>query len=543
MIANDLSLFELVNFSDGEISLQGRRLIIHDIHAIAELRRDLLKMTGPDQARQILTRFGYWWGKADAAAMKRIFKWDSLEELLRSGPRLQTLAGAAKAVVKSINIGENPDQFRMEVLWHNSVEVQEQLIAFGPSKSPSCWILTGYASGFASYCMKRDIYFIENQCKAEKGIACSAVGMTKEAWGTQIEPHLRFFELDDIQSRVETLSRDLLERTRLLDEQRRKAASLQKISNTANQEIRSVSYLRVIDIAERVAPYDSSILITGETGTGKEVLANRIHSISGRSARLFLPINCGALPESLLESELFGHTAGAFTGANHERAGIFEEANGGTVFLDEIGDISPALQVKLLRVLQEHQIVRLGENRPRDVDVRIMAATNRDLVSLIKERKFREDLYYRLAVVELNIPPLRERIEDILPLARHFVKKFSRKLRIADLRLDASCLDFLQSYKWPGNIRELENAIERAALLCSGGVIRPENLPSAIVMSKDDFSLLEGTTTLSLKDLEMRHISRVLQMTNGNQRKACEILGIGQATLWRKMKQERLIPD
>ena len=537
MIAEDLSLTELISFSDGEVSLQGRRLIIHDMHAIAELRRDLLRIVGPDKTRQILTRFGYWWGKADAAAMKRIFRWKSTEELLKSGPRLQTISGVSNAVVKRLTIGETPEHFRMEVIWNNSVDAQEQLIASGPSKEPSCWILTGYASGFASFCMKTDIFFIEDQCMASGNAQCSAVGLSRLAWGSQIEPHLKYFELQDIQLRVEQLSNDLQEQSRIQDEQRRQALSTPRPTKMLQPEVRSTSYLRVLDIAERVAPYDSSLLITGETGTGKEVLATHIHFLSSRSRKMFLPINCGALPESLLESELFGHTEGAFTGANHVRAGIFEEAGGGTVFLDEIGDISPALQLKLLRVLQEHQIVRLGENRPRSVDVRIMAATNRNLNSLIREGKFREDLYYRLAVVELNIPPLRERIEDILGLARHFVTKLSRKLHKPHLRLAPSCLEYLQSYSWPGNIRELENAIERAALFCSGDIIRPENLPSPVVTSKDESLPINNDGPSSLEDIQMNHIGKILHMTGNNQRKACEILGISQVTLWRKLKK------
>ncbi|NLE01184.1 MAG: sigma 54-interacting transcriptional regulator [Fibrobacter sp.] len=500
------------------------------MHAIAELRRDLLNGLGQLKARQVLTRFGYWWGKADAAAMKRIFKWHAIEELIKAGPRLQTLSGKAKSVIKQLTI----EPFRMEIIWHDSAEVQEQLIAEGPSTEPACWMLSGYASGFASHCLDKEIYFIEEQCRAKGDQICSAVGLEKTAWGNTITPHLSYFELGDIQERVELLSEQLRQKTVLIDEQRRKSFKSPSPSTLISPEIRSVSYLRVLDLAERVAPYDSSLLITGETGSGKEVMARHIHNLSTRSQNLFLPINCGALPEALLESELFGHTQGAFTGANHERTGIFEEASGGTVFLDEIGDISPAMQVKLLRVLQEHEIVRIGENRPRPIDVRIMAATNRNLHQLISEGKFREDLYYRLAVVEIQIPPLRERVEDILSLARHFVKKLSRRLRIPTLHLDASCLDYLQAYDWPGNIRELENAIERAALLCSEGTIRPENLN---LRTNSYYNMpLNERNALTLEQLEMRHITSTLKLTNGNQRKACDILGISQATLWRKLR-------
>jgi transcriptional regulator with PAS, ATPase and Fis domain len=236
-----------------------------------------------------------------------------------------------------------------------------------------------------------------------------------------------------------------------------------------------------------------------------------------------------------LESELFGHTRGAFTGAVQERTGLFEEARKGAIFLDEIGDISPAMQIKLLRVLQEREILRLGENKPRKIDVRIIAATNKNLQKEIADNKFREDLYYRLAVVEIFIPPLRERKEDILPLARYFTKNLGRKLKIPHLRLDASSLDILQEYSWPGNIRQLENALERASIVCRNGVILPENLPANIsrhAESTRGFYSLD----LSLEQVEKQHIKNILSHTQGNRTKASMILGISSATLWRKMK-------
>jgi transcriptional regulator with PAS, ATPase and Fis domain len=488
---------------------------------------------GINQTRQILTRFGYWWGKADAAAMKRIFKWNTPEELLKAGPRLQALAGISKAIIKQLTL----EPFRMEVMWHDSAEVSEPLDEASNANETVCWILCGHMSGFASYCLNKEIFFIEEQCIAKGDQICTAVGQDEDSWGDSIKPYISFFKLNDIQSQIEQFSEQIRFKAEQKDEQRRKALKNPSPSTLIHPEIRSSAYLRVLHFAERVAPYDSSLIITGETGTGKEVLARHIHSLSARSKKTFLTINCGALPETLLESELFGHTTGAFTGANRERAGILEDAAGGTVFLDEIGDITQSLQIKLLRVLQEHEILRIGENRPRPIDVRIMAATNRNLRQLIRDGLFREDLYYRLAVVEIHTPPLRERIEDTLPLARHFVKNLARKLNIPQLRLDASCLDYLQTYSWPGNIRELENTLERAALLCTNGNILPENLNLRSNPLQYESPLTENGA-MSLAQLEMRHINSVLKLTQGNQRKACEILGISQATLWRKMKAE-----
>ena len=361
MFANDLNLSEIVEFNEGDINLQGRRLLLHDLQAFSELKKDLLEVLDFEQARKILIQFGYWWGKADAAAMKRVFKWRSIEELLKAGPRMQALAGLAKAVVKHLTV----EPFHMELLWHESVEVSEQISSQGAAKDNTCWILCGHASGYASFCLNREIYFIEEQCVSKGDRICLAVGREKRFWGEQINGHLSDFKLKDIRNRVEQLSESLRRKSSQQNDQRKNSVIKNPAPSSVIQpEIRSTSYMRVLHLAERVAPYDSALLITGETGTGKEILARHIHSLSNRRDKTFLPINCGALPESLLESELFGHTAGAFTGANRERAGIFEEAAGGTVFLDEIGDISPALQVKLLRVLQEHEIVRIGENRP-----------------------------------------------------------------------------------------------------------------------------------------------------------------------------------
>ncbi|HQH13018.1 MAG TPA: sigma 54-interacting transcriptional regulator, partial [Candidatus Sumerlaeota bacterium] len=260
------------------------------------------------------------------------------------------------------------------------------------------------------------------------------------------------------------------------------------------------------------------------------------HNNSRRAKGAFLAINCGALPDTLLESELFGHTKGAFTGADHARTGLFEEAKGGTLFLDEIGDVSTAMQIKLLRVLQEREILRLGENLPRKVDVRIVAATNKDLHKQIQEDTFREDLFYRLAVVEIHIPPLRERKEDILSLARYLVKRYAKRLHIPNLRLDSSALDYLQAYHWPGNIREMENAIERAAVVSHGGVILPENLPLTVTKSLDGFNRFYPSD-MTLEQVEMEHIKNVLKKTGGSRIKAADILGISQATLWRKLKE------
>ncbi|HEX7597341.1 MAG TPA: sigma 54-interacting transcriptional regulator, partial [Polyangia bacterium] len=331
----------------------------------------------------------------------------------------------------------------------------------------------------------------------------------------------------------------------LTDELRRVSQELQRSTERLSTlekpplvEVRSKSFASVLDLATRIAPFDSSVLITGESGVGKEVVARFIHNHSGRSRGAFLGINCGALPETLLDSELFGHKAGAFTGATSDHAGLFEGAAGGTLFLDEIGEISHSLQVKLLRVLQEREIRRVGETRQRKIDVRILAATNRDLAEAMKKGSFREDLYYRLRVIEIAIPPLRERKEDILPLARFFADRLRAKLKLPNLRLAAGCIDTLTAYPWPGNVRELENAIEHAAVLSRHGQITPDILPSNIVHGVT--TRPAGLASRRLDRLELEHIRSVLKESGGNRTRAAEILGISPTTLWRRMKASKL---
>jgi len=535
MRAEEIVLGELLEFEDGRINLHGRRLVLHSLDAFAQFRKDLVGMVGLDQARRILTRFGYFWGQADAAAMKRIFEWDSLTEWLLAGPRMHALQGVTRVQVKSLEIDEAAGRFRMEVVWHGSGEAEEHLTALEKSEVPACWMLVGYASGYATFCMGKEVYFVEKRCRAAGDRACTAIGMDADSWGPELELHLPYFRAEDIRGTVRRLTEELKRKMRELARERRRAARLEH-SLSPYVEVRSEAFRRVLDLAARAAPFDTSILITGETGTGKEVIARHIHKLSRRAAGPFVAVNCGALPETLLESELFGHKAGAFTGAVADRVGLFEQAKGGTILLDEIGDISPAVQTKLLRVLQEKEIMRVGESVPRRVDVRIMAATNRDLDAAVREGKFREDLLYRLRVIEIEVPPLRERQEDIIPLARHMVERLAQTLKMPHLRLDATALDYLLRYPWPGNVRELENALERAAVFSGGGKITPECLPPKIVHGASIATGI-GDPTRSLEDVEREHIRAVLARVNGNRSRAAKILGISPTTLWRRLRE------
>ncbi|MCX7626179.1 MAG: sigma-54 dependent transcriptional regulator [Candidatus Sumerlaeaceae bacterium] len=293
----------------------------------------------------------------------------------------------------------------------------------------------------------------------------------------------------------------------------------------------------VLARARKVAAANSSVLLLGESGTGKEVIARAIHRMSPRAQKPLVVVNCGAIPETLLESELFGHTRGSFTGATESRKGMFETADGGTIFLDEIGDLPLHLQVKLLRVLQEGEIQRIGENTPRKVDVRVIAATNRDLEQLVQEGRFRQDLYYRLNVIPIYIPPLRERREDIAPLIEHFIRKYSpagqRKL------ISPEALARLMRYDYPGNVRELENAIEHAVVLSDSETITVEDLPLQIQNAEWERMIFPtpDSDAMSLEELEKRALLAALEKTNYNITRAAAHLGITRRTLGYRIKK------
>ena len=539
MKAEDLRLEELVDFSEGLVSLHGRRLLLHDVHAFVQFRRDLMEMMGPEQARRILTRFGYFSGQADAAAMKRIFQWDNLQEWVKAGPHLHSMQGAARDVINRLDIDEATGAFHMEITWHDSAEAHENKAAPAHSSECACWMLSGYASGYASFCMGANIYFVEEKCIAKGDLVCSAIGKDEASWGQEVAGHLGFFRANDIKGKIRDLTHALKQKDRELQSHIRRVRFLQGLARPFYVEVRSEKFSRVLDLATRAARFDSSVLITGETGTGKEVLARYIHRSSSRVNAPFVGVNCGALPETLLESELFGHKKGSFTGAVQDRIGLFEQAEGGTIFLDEIGDITPSMQLKILRVLQEREIMRVGESKTRKIDVRVIAATNRDLKQGIHEGRFREDLFYRLKVIEIELPPLRERKEDILPLARYLFVRLAKRLKIPNLHMDATCMAYLEAYPWPGNVRELENSLERAAVLCKDGHVMPEDFAPHI-LSANGVSRHSsvGSIMRSLADVEKEHILAVLEEVGGNKARAAKVLGISSTTLWRKMREQ-----
>ncbi len=331
-----------------------------------------------------------------------------------------------------------------------------------------------------------------------------------------------------------------LERELLIQENRALKEELNRAGTPEHIVFRSGCFREVYDLTLRVAASHANILVLGESGTGKELIAGAIHDNSPRKGRRFVSINCAALSDTLLESQLFGHVRGAFTGAVSTQKGLLEEADGGTLFLDEIGDVSPAVQAKLLRVIQERDFIPVGATRPKNVDIRIVAATNKDLEEEVRNGRFREDLYYRLNVITINLPPLRERGEDIEPLAAHFLKKYARRMKKEVNGIADEALRLLRDYHWPGNVRELENVIERAVILARGERITADLLP--VKPAPREAAIPPMQTPVSLEELERLHIQQVLLQTGFHKSRSAELLGISRKTLDRKIAEYCLVP-
>ncbi len=330
---------------------------------------------------------------------------------------------------------------------------------------------------------------------------------------------------------LSNLVRNILRQRELAEENIRLREKVSELTPAMPIIGESPAMLRVFELIGSVAEADSTVVILGESGTGKELIARAIHAQSKRRFFPIVAVNCGSIPETLLESELFGHEKGAFTGAHYRRKGKLELADGGTLFLDEIGDIAPKMQIDLLRVIETRRFTRLGGSQEVSSDFRLVCATNRNLEKLVEDGSFREDLYYRINVFSIRVPPLRERRQDIMPLARHFVEKYARAMGkpIKEIAPDAQAV--LLGYRWPGNVRELENAIERAMVIGKANVIQPDDLPLAVETEREE------PPDKSLAAAEKDHIERVLAETGGNVTQAARVLGIDRGTLYNKMKR------
>jgi two-component system, NtrC family, response regulator len=325
--------------------------------------------------------------------------------------------------------------------------------------------------------------------------------------------------------------RKLTERLRQLQVQVKGTDATTRIIGNA-QELREV-----LSVVEKVAPTDTTVLLLGESGTGKELIAEAVHELSNRRNKNFVAVNCGAIPPNLEESTLFGHIKGAFTGAIANKDGLFKEADGGTIFLDEIGEMQLDTQAKLLRVLQNKQITRVGDSKPTHVDARVVAATNRDLKQMVDEGQFRKDLYYRLNVISLQLPPLRQRGEDVIELANYFAALLSERMNKPFAGCSPKLLEYLHSYSWPGNIRELQNIIERLVILSDGPLLDEKHLPKEIIHGQTSTNGTAGVEELTLAEMERRYILDILERYDGQKSVVADKLGISTTTLWRKLKE------
>jgi DNA-binding NtrC family response regulator len=364
---------------------------------------------------------------------------------------------------------------------------------------------------------------------AYSSVDSAVAALRKGAFDYVTKPFVNEDLLQSVKNAIR--QRDLFRENRQLRRELDRRYSFSEIIGT------SEALQQVFRLVEKVAATNTNILIQGESGTGKELIARAIHHNSARSDRPFVAINCGALPETLLESELFGHTKGAFTGAVAVRTGLFRSAEGGTVFLDEIGEITPAMQVRILRAVQEHEVTPVGSSAPVAFDARIICATNRDLEREVSEGRFREDLFYRLNVIEVHLPPLRERREDVPLLARHFIKRTAREQQQVEKPIEPAAMSALINYAWPGNVRELQNAIERAFTL-SADSIDLDSLPPRVrdAASHEAVRDPDGLRP-TLAEIERRHILETLAAVNQDKTRAANILGIDLSTLYRKLKR------
>jgi two-component system, NtrC family, response regulator HydG len=535
MRAADLDIHELLHFvpEGGLITFAGERVLLLDAVALGLLRRELIDTLGATAARAVLTRFGYAHGWRVADTLRKGFPWDSEDEWRKAGARLHTMQGLVRAEVTQASFSVAAPG--AEGIWHDSYEAEQHLLHLGQADEPVCWTLTGFATGYMSCVFGREIIAIEDRCRGKGDAVCHAIVRSKEDWGPELATHLPFYQKACLDSAVTHLTETLKKKERQLKS--RRALQQADPDVPAGLVASSQAMRRTIELARRVARVDSTVLITGESGAGKERIARFIHDESARTAGPFLAINCAAVPETLLESELFGHARGSFTGASQDRAGLFEAANGGTLLLDEIGDVPPTMQVKLLRVLQEREVRRVGENRARTINVRVLAATNRDLLADVHGARFRQDLYYRLRVVEIVVPPLRERRADVLPLARQLLAGAAKRLGRKVPALTPDAANLLLQYAWPGNVRELENALERAVALAQSDRIGMDDLPPEVGSAAPASPAAGEIRTLA--EVERDYIAAALRASGGNRAKAAESLGIGAATLYRKLKQER----
>ena len=561
--------------TDGRIWLDDQRMLLIHARSLGLLRREMIETLGFDVARGFLTRMGYHAGSYDARLARKVRLKNSLKTMFLVGPQLHCLEGVGLSELVRLEFDVEHGTHYGEFLWRTPVEDEEHIRYFAVGAEPACWMQIGYASGFATEFMGRPILYREVECQAMGHAACRIIGKTVEEWGDSAEEDLRFILPPTAPTHLPEVSRPQTAVVRAPEEAQDRSDQPIGISPNFNT---------VLTMVRRVAPTQATVLFLGESGVGKEVFARTLHRLSSRATKPFVALNCAAMPENLVESELFGVERGAYTGATQNRLGRFERANGGTLFLDEIGTLTSSAQGKLLRVLQEGELERLGDSQTRRVDVRVIAATNVDLRDEVRQGRFREDLFFRLNVFPIVIPPLRERHEDIPLLMDYFLRKFNAKHGRSVAGFTQRAVDAMLTYNWPGNIRELENVVERGMILApeegpidtpqlfAGGERIGENLfivdrkgklvqrgaqdltaeaktperPDLDRLSEQVLDLLandrheeKGT----LDEIETLLLKRAVERANGNVAAAARLLGITRAQMVYRLKSRGLKHD
>ncbi|UVC12293.1 sigma 54-interacting transcriptional regulator (plasmid) [Rhizobium sp. TH2] len=478
-------LTEALHFAlgDGRIWLNDQRMVLIQSLVLGRLRQEIIDAFGTETAKGLFMRVGYMQGVRDAELIQKRFPQEDLTHALAAGPRVHTLEGFVKVTTKQFQFDLKKGTYFGEFYWDDSSEAAEHISSYGISSEPVCWMQTGYPSGYTSTLFGRPVIFREIECAAMGAPRCFVVGQHVDAWGKDA-PERHYLGLDWKSGRYVAVDRP-------------KPAPAAKPSGGSAQDAAegqvvgvSASFLRTRLMLEKVADTDATVLFMGESGVGKELFSNELHKLNPRAQGPFVPINCAAIPENLVESELFGVEKGAFTGATQSRAGYFERAHGGTLFLDEIASLTYSAQGKVLRAIQERKIERVGGAKTIPVDVRVVAASNVDLTDEVRSGRFRQDLYFRLCVFPIVIPPLRDRRDDIPLLAAHFLKLFRERHRRDVAGFTRRAMDALLAYGFPGNIRELQNLVERGVIYAESG---------SLIDMQHMFTGFEKVPSLSLK--------------------------------------------
>jgi transcriptional regulator with GAF, ATPase, and Fis domain/predicted hydrocarbon binding protein len=554
MNPRDLKLLELLTVDEaaGTLHFAHRRLLLFDADAMGLLRKELIETLGLERARRVLTRFGYACGYRDALTSREMSDWSNLAEWWAAGPRLHTLEGVVSVRVLHAQIDQASGRFDVEAEWHNSYEAEQHRTHIGMSDAPVCWTLTGYASGHATAVFGQEVFCYEPECVGKGDARCRVIAQAADVADLTVQALKADYRVENVEAELRRLLEALEQQAKALAQQQAKVSILETQLSSLREVLHDVTgvtelvgtsaaFRQVLQLVERVAPSDTTVLLCGETGTGKDMIARALHARSARREQPLITVNGAALPTGLVESELFGHEKGAFTGAVQRRLGRFEAADGGTLFLDEIGDVPLEAQAKLLRVLEQGTFERLGSTHTRTVNVRLVAATNQPLEQLVTAGKFRTDLFYRINVFPIHLPPLRERPEDIELLAHYFAQKFRTRLKKQITAIDARTLASLRAYPWPGNIRELEHLIERAVLLADGEVLTVDVPlhPGERATGRESEPLTASPWT-TLRAMERAYIADVLRHTHGRiagPGGAAEILGLPASTLRHRLKK------